>query len=142
MKLGVLVQRNQRPNIPPKCLWQPAGGGGRVPAPTLQEVRGHTREARHADHLEDDRCGRNCRRALFIGSGLAFAHPVGEADDPNCHGQRVSHGASHSKVHEGHGLTPVERRDLVEEIFGEELTVGEWNKFIKTCPPPPEQPPA
>ena len=42
-------------------------------------------------------------------------------------------------MHEGHGLTPVERRDLVEEFTGP-ITVGEWNKFIKTCPPP-EQPP-
>jgi hypothetical protein len=75
--------------------------------------------------------------ALFLGAGLASAHPVGEPGDPNCHGQRVSHGASHSPVHEGHGLTPVERRDLIEDLTGEELTVGEWNQFIKTCPPPP-----
>ena len=73
--------------------------------------------------------------------GIASAHPVGDASEPNCHGQRVSHGASNSKVHEGHGLTPGERRDFVEEFLGEELTVGEWNKFIKTCPPP-EMPPA
>lgn len=77
--------------------------------------------------------------ALFLGTGLAGAHPVGDASEPNCHGQRVSHGASHSKVHEGHELTPVERRDLVEEFTGP-ITVGEWNKFIKTCPPP-DQPP-
>jgi hypothetical protein len=79
----------------------------------------------------------------LIGSSWAFggivqAHPVGEPGDPNCHGQRVSHGASHSPVHAGHGLTPVERRDAIEAMFGEELTVGEWNQFIKTCPLPPE----
>ena len=81
--------------------------------------------------------------ALLLGaSGTASAHPVGTADEPNCHGQRVSHGASHSAVHEGHGDlefgggTPRERRDIIVELFGEEFTVGEWNKFIKTCPPP------
>ena len=74
---------------------------------------------------------------------LAFAlpvtaHPVGDASEPNCHGQRVSHGASHSKIHGGHGLTPVERRDLAEELFQEEIpNLGVWNKFIKTCPEPP-----
>ena len=68
-----------------------------------------------------------------------WAHPVGDASEPNCHGQRVSHGASHSPVHEGHELTPVERRDAVEEFTGP-LTVGEWNQFIKTCPPPEEPP--
>ena len=66
------------------------------------------------------------------------AHPVGEASDPNCHGQRVSHGASHSKVHGGHGLTPVERRDLAEQLLGEEIhNLGEWNKFIRMCFEPP-----
>ena len=74
---------------------------------------------------------------------LAFAlpvaaHPVGDASQPNCHGQRVSHGASHSPVHGGHGLTPVERRDLAEQIFNEEIAnLGEWNKFIKLCLAPP-----
>jgi len=75
--------------------------------------------------------------AAWAGSGIAQAHPVGDASEPNCHGQRVSHGASHSPVHEGHQLTPVDRRDIIEEITGEDITVGEWNKFIKTCPPPP-----
>ena len=66
------------------------------------------------------------------------AHPVGDASEPNCHGQRVSHGASHSGVHGGHGLTPVERRDLAEELFQIEIpNLGEWNMFIKTCPEPP-----
>jgi hypothetical protein len=68
--------------------------------------------------------------------GAAFAHPVGDDTQANCHGQRVSHGASHSPVHEGHELTPVERRDMIEEFLGEEITMGEWHKFVKTCPPP------
>jgi hypothetical protein len=75
--------------------------------------------------------------AFWVGNGIAQAHPVGDASEPDCHGQRVSHGASHSPVHEGHQLTPVDRRDIIEALSGEELTVGEWNKFIKTCPPPP-----
>jgi len=83
--------------------------------------------------------GASMAGALLLSPGLASAHPVGDASQPNCHGQRVSHGASHSPVHEGHGLTPVERRDIVEEFVGP-LTVGEWNKFIKTCPPPGEPP--
>ena len=81
--------------------------------------------------------------ALLVGVGsalsgpaLALAHPVGDASEPNCHGQRVSHGANHSPIQEGHGLTPVERRDAVEVFLGEDITVGEWNKFIKTCPAP------
>lgn len=78
--------------------------------------------------------------AMFAGIGVTSAHPVGDASQPSCHGQRVSHGASHSPVKEGHGLTPVERRDIVQEFVGP-LTMGEWHKFIKTCPPP-EQPPA
>lgn len=69
----------------------------------------------------------------------ASAHVVGTAGDPNCLGMRVSHGASHSPVWEGHGLTPVERRDLAEQIFGEEIpTIGDWIKFVKTCPAPPD----
>lgn len=67
------------------------------------------------------------------------AHVVGTAGDPNCLGQRVSHGASHSAVQGGHGLTPVERRDLAEEYFGVEIaTIGDWIKFVKTCPAPPD----
>ena len=75
--------------------------------------------------------------ASWVGNGIVQAHPVGDASEPNCHGQRVSHGASHSPVHDGHGLTPVDLRDFIGDLTGEELTVGEWNKFIKTCPPPP-----
>ncbi len=66
------------------------------------------------------------------------AHVVGTTGDPNCLGQRVSHGANHSPVQEGHGLTPVERRDLAEQVFGIQIpTIGDWIKFVKTCPAPP-----
>lgn len=69
----------------------------------------------------------------------AMAHPVGTAGEPNCLGQRISHGANHSPVQQGHGLTPVERRDLAEQFFGEEIgSVGDLIKFVKTCPPPPD----
>jgi len=68
------------------------------------------------------------------------AHVVGSAGDPDCLGQRVSHGASHSSVWGGHGLTPVERRDLAEEVFNEETpNIGVWIKFVKTCPAPPDE---
>lgn len=77
--------------------------------------------------------------ALTLAFALPVAaHPVGDASQPNCHGQRVSHGASHSPVHGGHGMTPVERRDLAEQIFNEEIpNLGVWNKFIKLCLAPP-----
>jgi len=77
--------------------------------------------------------------ALTLAFALPVAaHPVGEASEPNCLGQRVSHGASHSPVHGGHGLTPVERRDLVEELFGEDIpNLGVWVKFVKQCLEPP-----
>ena len=76
--------------------------------------------------------------AIMLGSGAASAHPVGSADEPNCHGQRVSHGANHSPIQEGHGLTPVERRDQLIEfgVIPADTTLGEWNKFVKECPPP------
>ena len=76
--------------------------------------------------------------AVLASGGIALAHPVGDDSEPNCHGQRVSHGASNSKVHGGHGLTPVERRDMLVEmgIIPEGTNLGEWNMFIKTCPPP------
>src|SRR5688572_30466085 len=88
---------------------------------------------------------------LFIFTGVvAYAHPVGTADEPNCHGQRVSHGANRSPIQEGHGDleegsqfgggTPPERRDIVQGFIGEDITVGEWHKFIKTCPAPGEPP--
>ena len=69
------------------------------------------------------------------------AHPVGEASEPNCFGQRISHGASRSPVHGGHGLTPVERRDVLRVTFpeDEDITIAEMMQFIKMCfePLPP-----
>jgi hypothetical protein len=78
--------------------------------------------------------------ALMLALAMPVAaHVVGTAGDPNCLGMRVSHGASHSPIWEGHGLTPVERRDLAEQVFGEEIpTIGDWIKFVKTCPAPPD----
>ncbi len=76
--------------------------------------------------------------AAVLFGGTASAHPVGDASEPNCHGQRVSHGASHSTKHGGHGLTPVERRDMVQEFLPFEITVGDWHKHVATCEAPPE----
>lgn len=78
--------------------------------------------------------------ALMLALAMPVAaHEVGTAGDPNCLGMRVSHGASHSPVWDGHGLTPVERRDLAEQVFGVEIpTIGDWIKFVKTCPAPPD----
>ena len=80
--------------------------------------------------------GASLGTALVIGSGIASADTVGDASQPNCHVQRVSHGAKSAQAG-GHELTPVERRDIIETFpdVGS-ITVGEWNKFIKTCPPP------
>ena len=76
---------------------------------------------------------------MVAGTFPVAAHVVGTAGDPNCLGMRVSHGANHSPVQDGHGLTPVERRDLAEQIFNEEIpTIGDWIKFVKTCPAPPD----
>jgi len=73
------------------------------------------------------------------------AHPVGEASVPNCFGQRIRHGSSHSPVHGGHGLTPVERRDLLRVTFPEDagITMSEMMQFIKMCfePLPPGERP-
>jgi hypothetical protein len=80
--------------------------------------------------------GASVAGALLLSSGVTSAHPVGDASEPNCHGQRVSHGASHSKVKGGHELTPVERRDIIAGIIGEEISMGEWHEFVKMCLPP------
>ena len=61
---------------------------------------------------------------LTSGIGSANAHSVGNASEPNCHGQRVSHGAS------DHGLTPKERADA------NEVSVREYHQFVKLCFPP------
>ena len=80
--------------------------------------------------------------ALTLAFALPVAaHPVGEASEPNCFGQRISHGASRSPVHGGHGLTPVERRDVLRVTFpeDEDITIAEMMQFIKMCfePLPP-----
>lgn len=64
---------------------------------------------------------------LFLGggAGAASAHPVGEPGEPNCHGKRVSHGAS------VHGLTPKDRAG-----FGG-MTVQEYQERVRMCSPPP-----
>ncbi len=80
----------------------------------------------------------------------AMAHEVGVPGTPNCFGQRISHGSSASQVKEGHGLTPPERAAmlqevvdflrvngspeemaLVEEFFGETVSVQEMIRFVK-----------
>jgi hypothetical protein len=72
--------------------------------------------------------------AVVLGVGLAsaaLAHPVGTPGEPSCYGNRVSHGSSHSKVHEGHGLTPVERVEINEEFLGIDLSVKDFHDFVK-----------
>ena len=66
---------------------------------------------------------------LTAGVGGASAHPVGEADDPNCHGQRVSHGSS------DHGITPKDRAGFLG------ISVKEFHQFVRQCEPPPPEPP-
>ena len=62
---------------------------------------------------------------LTSGIGTAGAHPVGDASEPNCHGQRVSHGAS------DHGDTPKERAGYLE------ISVKEYHQRVRQCNPPP-----
>ena len=73
---------------------------------------------------------------ILLSPGTAMAHPVGEPGTPSCFGERVSHGSS------DHRLTPKERaaglQEIVDsgdplalEIFGENVTVGEFAKFVK-----------
>ena len=61
---------------------------------------------------------------LTSGVGTANAHPVGDASQPNCHGKRVSHGAS------DHGLTPKERADA------NGVSVREYHQVVRECYPP------
>lgn len=63
--------------------------------------------------------------------GPAGAHPVGDSSEPNCHGQRISHGSS------DHGLTPKERAEMASELFGEDISVREMQEFVRMCLPPP-----
>ena len=68
--------------------------------------------------------------------GLASAHTVGTPGEPNCFGQRISHGSS------VHGLTPKERaaglQALVDEgvpeavaFFGPTVEVREMTLFVR-----------
>ena len=68
---------------------------------------------------------------LASAGGSALAHPVGTPGEPNCYGNRVSHGSSKSEVHEGHGLTPVERVEINEEALGIDLSVKDFHDFVK-----------
>lgn len=52
---------------------------------------------------------------VLLAAGSAFAHPVGEPGSPSCFGERISHGSS------DHGLTPVERAELLGEVVAAEL---------------------
>jgi hypothetical protein len=61
---------------------------------------------------------------LTWGVGGASAHPVGDASEPNCFGQRVSHGSS------VHGDTPRERAGYLG------TSVREWGQFARQCLPP------
>ena len=68
---------------------------------------------------------------LTWGIGAASAHPVGDASEPNCHGQRVSHGNSKE-----HGkLSPVDRAAFFD------ISVREWHEGIRQCPSPDQPPP-
>jgi hypothetical protein len=61
---------------------------------------------------------------LTWGIGGASAHPVGQdPSEPNCYGQRVSHGSS------VHGDTPKDRAGY------QGTSVREWHQFVKQCPP-------
>lgn len=72
---------------------------------------------------------------LTAGVGAASGHPVGEADEPNCHGQRISHGSS-AEAAGGHGITPKDRAGF------NDISVREFQQFVRQCEPPPGQPPA
>lgn len=73
---------------------------------------------------------------VVLTGGVASAHPVGTHGDPNCFGQRISHGSS------DHGQTPKERAaglqefvdlgdPLAIELFGDEVSVGEMTWFVR-----------
>lgn len=65
---------------------------------------------------------------LSLGIGTANAHPVGDASEPNCFGQRVSHGSS------DHGDTPKDRAGYLG------TSVREWGQFARQCAPPDSRP--
>lgn len=78
---------------------------------------------------------------LAVSGGTANAHTVGVPGQANCHGKRVSHGASN------HGLTPRQRAAFLTEIanepdagefgaflrerFGNQVSVGEFHRFVR-----------
>ena len=68
---------------------------------------------------------------LTWGIGGASAHPVGDASEPNCHGQRISHGSSNEAAG-GHGITPKDRAGF------NDISVREFQQFVRQCEPPPE----
>ncbi len=89
--------------------------------------------------------------ALFLGvSGPAAAHPVGTVGEPQCHGERVSHGNWPKDV-VLHGITPVERAAFLtliiaedtsgfgaflRSLFGDEVSVAEFHTWVKlNCEP-------
>ena len=74
---------------------------------------------------------------LTWGIGGASAHPVGDASEPNCHGQRVSHG-SKAETAGGHGWTPKERAEMLGEQLEQDVSVKEFHQFVRPCEPPPE----
>jgi hypothetical protein len=88
--------------------------------------------------------------ALFLSvSGLAAAHPVGTPGEPQCYGERVSHG--NWPQDPNHGITPVERAAfltqiiaedtsgfgaLLRSLFGDTVSVEEFHTWVKlNCEP-------
>jgi hypothetical protein len=80
--------------------------------------------------------------ATFSGTALAGpeGQPVGTPGTAVCHGLRVSHGANHSSVQEGHGLTPGERAAALSHILGRPVSVSEFHQFVRfSCDSPGPQ---
>lgn len=88
--------------------------------------------------------------AMVLGPLAAMAHPVSQYGEPNCFGMRISHGAASSHANGGHEMTPVERAAqlqqvidevrasgspeeiaLVDELFGQTVSVQEFIRFVK-----------
>lgn len=87
---------------------------------------------------------------MVLGPAVANAHPVSQFGEPVCFGMRISHGSASFNALEGHGMTPGERvaalqevvdfilefgspeeMELVEEFFGESVSVKEFIRFVK-----------
>ncbi len=71
---------------------------------------------------------------VMLGGGTAGAHPVGVPGEANCFGKRTSHAAS------DHKLTPPARAAIASERFGEDISVRDVMRHVRTCPPPPQGP--